>query len=272
MRRAVMSVLRVMLAVGAVAWVSTVNAEFKTREAALAALEKYNSLIASEPNFAVLYTLRGDAYYDLNDLHGATESYTAAIKLDDRQDNAYFWRGMALGRMGRVDEGIVDLGVFIQRHPDSSVAYTKRGVRNIWRKNLLEAERDLIRAIEIDPSNAEAHDDLGVVHAKHNRINQAAQHFATAIRLDPSYQKAYHNLAICFYMTGQHQEALKIINAGLLLDPDSRSSLLLKSSVLQALGQTAEARIIEERAEFLPEGSWTERTEIRSVSTQKKQK
>ena len=75
---------------------------------------------------------------------------------------------MALGRMGLVYEGIADLGVFIQRHPDSSVAYTKRGVRNIWRNNLVEAERDLTRAVQLDPFNAEARDDLGVVHAKHS--------------------------------------------------------------------------------------------------------
>ena len=112
------------------------SAQFQTREAALAALKEYNLLIIAEPNFAVLYTLRGDAYYALNDFDGATENYTRAIKLDAKQDKAYFGRGMALGRVGRVDEAIADLSVFIQRHPESSVAYTKRGVRNIWRNNL----------------------------------------------------------------------------------------------------------------------------------------
>ena len=243
-------------------------AEFPTREAALAALKEYNQLISTEPHFAVLYTLRGDAYYALNDLHGATENYTRAIKLDDKQDNAYFGRGMARGRMGLVDEGIADLSVFIRRHPDSSVAYTKRGVRNIWRNNLVEAERDLARAVQLDPSNAEAHDDLGVVHAKNNRIEQAAQHFSTAIRLDPSYQKAYHNLAICYHLTGQNSKALEIVDAGLLLDPDSRGTLMLKSTILQALGKTAEARKIEESAEFLPESNWTERSEVGTASTQ----
>ena len=63
----------------------------------------------------------------------------SVFKLDDKQDNAYFGRGMALGRMGLVDEGIADLSVFILRHPESSVAYTKRGVRSIWRNNLPEA-------------------------------------------------------------------------------------------------------------------------------------
>lgn len=244
------------------------SAAFQTREEALVALQKFDHQIEGAPNSGVLYMLRGDAYYALNDFYRAVENYTAAIELDGRQDQAYFGRGMALGRMGRVDEGIADLDIYIQRHPDSSVAYTKRGVRNIWRNHLAEAERDLTRAVELDPNNAEAHDDLGVVHAKSNRINLAAQHFSTAIRLDSSYQKAYHNLAICFYVRGQHREALEIVDAGLGLDPDSRDSLLLKSTILQALGQTDEAKDIAERAEFLPESNWSERSEIGGRSKQ----
>lgn len=244
------------------------SAAFQTREDALAALQQYHRLIEAAPGVAVFYTQRGDARYALNDLYAAMENYTAAIKLDDRQDRAFFGRGMALGRMGLVDEAIADLDVYIQRHPNSSVAYTKRGVRNIWRNHLAEAERDLTRAIELDPDNAEAHDDLGVVHAKHNRIGLAARHFSTAIRLDPGYQKAYHNLAICFHLRGQNREALEIVDAGLLLDPDSRDSLLLKSTVLQALGRTDEATNIAERAEFLPESNWSERSEVGSASKQ----
>ena len=256
----------VILGAIAILFGSFAHAEFQTRDDALAALEQYNRLIETAPGVAVFYTQRGDAYYALNDLYAAMENYTAAIKLDDRQDQAFFGRGMALGRMGLVDVGIADLDVYIQRHPNSSVAYTKRGVRNIWRNNLAEAERDLTRAIELDPGNAEAHDDLGVVHARHNRLGLAARHFSTAIRLDPGYQKAYHNLAICFHLRGQPREALEIVDAGLLLDPDSRDSLFLKSTVLEALGRADEAKAISERAEFLPESNWSERSEV-GVST-----
>jgi tetratricopeptide (TPR) repeat protein len=265
MKRPGLTVLHVFAGATALALAAAVagpQTEFQSREEALAALGKYTRMIEADPKYAVFFTLRGDACYALNDLYGAMQSYTAAIKLDGRQDNAYFGRGMALGRMGMVDEGIADLNVYIQRHPDSSVAYTKRGVRNIWRNNLADAERDLARALELDPKNAEAHDDLGVVHAKHNRIKQAADHFSTAIRLDPTYQKAYHNLAILFYMMGQYQEALEIVDEGLMLNHDNRNSLLLKASVLKALGRTEEAKQVAEHAEFLPEDNWSERSVI----------
>jgi tetratricopeptide (TPR) repeat protein len=261
-----------LLAAATLVVASAADAAFQTREAALAALEQYSRLIDAAPRVAVFYTQRGDAYYALNDLNGAVTDYSAAIRLDDRQDQAYFGRGMALGRLGLVDEGIADLDVYIQRHPNDSVAYTKRGVRNIWRNRLADAERDLTRAIELDPNNAEAHDDLGVVHARHQRLALAARHFSTAIRLDPGYQKAYHNLALCLFLGGQNPEALQVVDAGLALDPDSRDSLLLKSTVLEALGRLDEAKRVAERAEFLPERNWSEQSEIGIPTKQGEQK
>ncbi len=64
---------------------------------------------------------------------------------------------MALGRAGRIEEGIQFLTVYIRRNPGDSHAYTKRGVRHIWNGDLKAAKRDLTRAIELDPGNAEAH-------------------------------------------------------------------------------------------------------------------
>ena len=236
-------------------------AEMTTREQVDAALVRLDRAVAEAPT-ARRYVERGDVYYLLNDMHRAVEDYGRAIKLDTGNDEAYFGRGMALARMGLVDEGIADLSVYIQRHPNSSVAYTKRGVRNIWRNDLEAAERDLSRAIELDPKNAEAHDDLGVVNAKRNRIRQAAKHFSTAIQLDPNYQKAYHNLAICFHVGGQAQAALEIVDAGLSLDEANRSSLMLKSAILKTLGRTKEATALADQAEFLPEDNWTERSTL----------
>lgn len=237
-------------------------AEIATPEQAHATLARLNQAIAKSPKSARLYTERGDIFYLLNDFYLAIENYSAALKLDDKQSKAYFGRGMAYGRMGLIQEGIADLDVYISRHPTDSVAYTKRGVRNIWRGNFPDAQRDLTRAIELDPDNAEAHDDLGVVYAKFNRLSLAVEHFQTAIRLDPGYQKAYHNLAICRFIQGQPQSALELVDKGLLLDADNRSSLVLKSAILQSLGRQTEANEILARAEFLPEENWSERSTI----------
>lgn len=243
------------------------GANAATREEVEAQLLALERRITAEPTRAALLTERGDLRYLLDDLHRAVEDYSAAIKLDDKQDAAWFGRGMALGRMGRIDASIADLDVYIKRNPRNSVALTKRGVRNIWRDNLPAAERDLKRAIKLDPKNAEAHDDLGVVYAKTKRLADAARHFSTTIRLDPSYQKAYHNLAICYHVIGQYESALQVVDAGLTLAADNRPSLTLKAAILKAMGRTREAQDIAEQAEFLPQDNWTERSAIGGATT-----
>lgn len=232
------------------------------REAAEHRIELLTGLIAITPDKPQWYVQRGELYFQLQEFDLAIDDFSKAIALDDDQDDARFGRGMALGRAGRIAEGIADLDVYIQRHPDSSRAHTKRGVRYIWLGDLERAERDLSRAVELDPANAEAHDDLGVIHAQQQRYDRAASHFQAAIDRDPSYQKAHHNLAMVQHLTGQNDAALVRIGQALQLAPQSRNSLLLKAAILDALGRKDEARAISEHAEFLPEGNWSERFSV----------
>ncbi len=114
------------------------------------------------------YILRGDIYFLIHEFDSAEEDYTEAISLNDKLDAAYYGRGMARGRQGFIKEGIADLTVYIKRNPDSSMAYTKRGVRYIWLGDKENAFKDLSKAVELDSENAEAHDDLGVVLAQNS--------------------------------------------------------------------------------------------------------
>jgi tetratricopeptide (TPR) repeat protein len=226
-------------------------------------IERYTRAIMAAPTDAILLVKRGAAYFLAQAFDDAIADYSAAIKLDDRLDEAYFGRGMAYGRAGRLDEGIADLSVFLERNPHSSVAYTKRGVRYIWKGELARAEQDLTRAIALDNSNAEAHDDLGVVYAQQKQYNRAIEHFLAAIRHDRSYQKAYHNLAIVYFVSDQPQAALTAADKALAISPRSRNSLLLKSSILASLGRRQEAEALAREAALLPQADWSERSAIR---------
>ncbi|MDP2678048.1 MAG: tetratricopeptide repeat protein, partial [Rhodoferax sp.] len=152
--------------------------------------------------------------------------------------------------------------VYIQRHPGSSLAYTKRGVRYIWIGDLENAEKDLKQAIALDARNAEAHDDLGVIMAQRGDFAAAISHFQSTLKSDPSYQKAHHNLAMVYYITGENQKALTSINASLKLISESRDSMLLKAAILESLGRHGEAKVAREEAEFMPEGNRSERAAV----------
>lgn len=219
--------------------------------------------IEHQPSDPALYISRGDARFLLHQFDQAVDDYSRAIALDDHADRAYLGRGLALGRSGFIEDGIRDLSVFLERHPDSSLGYTKRGVRYLWLGDRVHAQQDLSKAVELDPNNAEAHDDLGVALAQSKSYTDAIKHFQAAIRIDASYQKAHHNLAMVYYLTGQDLLALGAVDDALQLNPDTRNSLLLKATILNSLGQSKKAAAVHEEAEFLPEGNWSERVDVK---------
>lgn len=214
--------------------------------------------LLKEPNNVKWYLARGDAYLKLHEFDKAVADFSQALAIDKHSSPAWFGRGMAYGRMGQIDEGIADLSEFIKRNPDSSLAYTKRGVRYLWKRDRTNAERDLRKAIQLNPNNAEAHDDLGVIHAQRGELTQAVQHFSTTIRVDPGYLKGYHNLAMAHHLAGKHHKALEMVNKALAIKSDEKVSLLLKSQILAAQGEHQQAAAIQDAAEFLPEGNWSE--------------
>lgn len=221
-----------------------------------------NQRIKAEPENPVPYIERGDARFLAHEFDEAIEDYTTALNIDDALSEAYFGRGVALARAGFIEDGIEDLDVYIMRNPGSSIAYTKRGVRHLWLGDEDKAKTDFETALKLDPMNAEAHDDLGVIFAKHQQYYQAADHFMSAFEIDPTYQKAYYNMALISYITDKDQLALMFVDNSLALSPGSRNSMILKAKILEALGRTAEAEVIMEEADFLPDANWSERVPL----------
>lgn len=218
--------------------------------------------IEAQPNNAKYLVARGELYIYLHEFDEAVADFSRALVLDDNNAEAYFWRGMALGRQAQFDAAIADLTRFLQLRPESSRGYTKRGVRYIWKGDLKRAEHDLRTAIKLDSKNAEAHDDLGVILAQRGELLEAARHFSITVSLDPTYQKGHQNLAMAYFMQRRLQPALESVNRCLGLSPQDRSALLLKSEILSSLGRQAEAANIKEQAEFLPEGNWSEQFNV----------
>lgn len=219
--------------------------------------------LATAPLSAPLYLKRGQALFLMRRMDEAVADFSRAIELDDGLDAAYFGRGLARGRAGDLDGAIGDLDVYLERNPNSSKGFTKRGVRYIWKRDFVNAEKDLTRAVALDGKNAEALDDLGVVLAQTGRLDQAAAHFLKAKAIDPGYLKVHHNLAMVFFLSGEHGRALGAIDDALALNGGARDSLLLKGNILDALGRGADAAEIREKAEFLPDGNWSERSSLR---------
>lgn len=234
-----------------------------TIEQAWARLAKLDKEIAASSAPAPLYVQRGNYHLELLAFDEALSDFDRALQLDPKQDQAHFGRGLALGRLGKVAEGIAALTTYIALHPDSSVAYTKRGVRHLWAGDDAAAEQDLSKALALNPQNAEAHDDIGVVFARQQEYDRAIDHFTQTVTIDPTYLKGFHNLGMAYYLSGRDTLALFAVEQALSLNPNERNTLLLKVEILKAMGQADEAARLAEAVEFMPaSGDWSERVPV----------
>jgi len=188
----------------------------------------------------------------------ALDYYTKVIRMDRQEDNAFLGRSIAYSGVGRVEDAIADLNVYILRNPNHSMAHVYRGIRYMSQGDFEYAETNLLKAIRLNPRNARAYDDLGVLYAQTGNLEHALKYFGQALRLDPYNETAYHNLAIAYFLLEDNKRALGAVNRAIKLTPESRDTYILKAQILDALGQIEEAKKVRHYAKFLQDGAWTD--------------
>jgi tetratricopeptide (TPR) repeat protein len=143
---------------------------------------------AQNPVSADDFSQRGISRFEKNDLEGAIADFTKAIELHGQQlEFCFYFRGIALYRLGRGDEAIADLSkaIALKQHPRF---YGDRGNLLAQRADLEGAIADLNRAIEIDPKYAKAYGDRGIVHLMRGEDTAAELDFKKCFELDRTLQ------------------------------------------------------------------------------------
>jgi len=208
------------------------------------------------------YMSHADQMLDQQRFGQALSYYTKVIRLDREYDEAFLGRSIAYSGVGRIEESIADLNVFILRNPGHSMAHVYRGVRYMSQGHVEYAEENLLKAIQLNPRNAQAYDDLGVLYAQQGEIQVALKYFGQTLRLDPYNEMAYHNLAIAYFLLEDNKKALVAVNRAIRLMPESRDTYILKAQILDALGQAEEAVKVRNYAQYLVDESWTESVSV----------
>ena len=84
------------------------------------------------------------------------------------------------------------------------------GRRNYEIKKDKEAEKQLLKAIEIDSNFVESHMALGYLYADHREFDKAIEHFKKATEISPKFfPKNFFDLAGLYMMKGKYTEARK---------------------------------------------------------------
>lgn len=120
-----------------------------------------------------------------------------------------------------------------------------------------EAERHLVRAIEIYPEFSEAINDLGTIYHRRGEYEKSIALFRRAIELEPEAFAPHVNLAGSLLAAGRSEESLSASRRALELNPDDALANAQMGIALYYLGRDDEAIVYLEKAKSLDPAAGT---------------
>jgi tetratricopeptide (TPR) repeat protein len=183
------------------------------------AIADYNEAIRLDPNYALAYNNRGQAYLLSEDFDRAFADLGEAIRLDPKYLEAYINRGATYARKNEYDRAIADFSEAIRLDPKYAEAYNYRGATYNGKGEYDRAIADLSEAIRLDPKEVGAYINRGHAYNEKNEYDRAVADLSEAIRLDPKQASAYNNRGAAYIGKDEYDRAIADLSEAIRLDP-----------------------------------------------------
>jgi TolB-like protein/Flp pilus assembly protein TadD len=167
--------------------------------------------LAIKSDLGEAHTVLAAVKVDLDwDWTGAEAEFHRAIELNFGDATAHHWYGLHLARMRRFDEAQAELRTALSLDPLSVILETDVAEVAYYAHQPERAEKELLRALELDPHFADAHSVLGKVYEEKGDFPRALQEFRTASQLFGETPGSRALIAHALALSGRREEARKI--------------------------------------------------------------
>jgi tetratricopeptide (TPR) repeat protein len=156
------------------------------------AIDYFTSQIRARPD-SEIYNHRGIVWNEQGEYDFAIADFNEAIRLNPRNEAAYFNRGLAWSAKNDPDKAIADYTQAIRLDPKYSDAYHSRGNDWSFKQEFDKAIADYSEAIRLDPMYSLAYYNRGFAWSEKKDYDRAIADYDAAIRLDPKFSPAYAN-------------------------------------------------------------------------------
>ncbi|OUL25669.1 serine/threonine protein kinase [Nostoc sp. RF31YmG] len=205
------------------------------------AVKDFSQVIEINPQNALAYNRRGDAFYRLGDYQKAQSDSSKAIELNPQDANAYYDRGFSDYELGKYKEAIADYTKAINLNAKNPYNYYGRGLARTKLKDYKGAMTDFGKAIAFKPKYTEAYLQRGILHRRLRHKQAAIQDFDTAIEMNPNDAQAYYQRGLTQFAYNQNQAAIQDYNRAIDLNPKYIEAYLNRADVYSDMGKNLEA-------------------------------
>jgi len=177
------------------------------------------------------FELLKDGHYSL-----AIDELTKAIQFDPTTAIVYLLRGGAFYKKGDLDLALADLNRAIELDPNLAAAFYNRGSVYYYKKEFDRAINDFSRSIAIDDTDPGAFHNRGCAYMMKGQYYQAIEDISRSIMLDPRDPRVYCSRGGAYTQTGQLLKAAEDFRKakGMTTDP---AVIQKADQALKELGQ-----------------------------------
>lgn len=183
------------------------------------AMKDFDQAIALGYRDSSVHTCRAQIHARRSEWEKVVAEATAAIKLDARNKDAYYARGVGLLWLKKTDEGVADFDRAIRIEPNFVRALVARALTfaNTNRKG--DAIADLRTAVGLDPDNADISIAFLTLLADEKRLDEYGVACCDAIRRFPNDASNYWRRASYWGGMGNHAMAIADLTEAIRLEP-----------------------------------------------------
>ena len=149
------------------------------------------------------------------------EGHKEAIRLDPRDADAYYNRGIVYAELGLNQKAVMDFGEAIRLNPQFAPAYNHRAVVRSQLGELETAIDDLDEAVRLNPGYARAYQNRAALYFKLGEYQAALNDVGEAVRLDPQNAEAYRIQALAKTFLGRDRAAQEEVERAVELGIDA---------------------------------------------------
>lgn len=219
------------------------------------ALEQFQNLIAINPNSAVAWKGRGDAYLSIGRDLQALESYNKSLFFEPNDPKTLNNKGKGLYKLRRYKEALEVHEKVLEINPNNPEAWSGKGFAYIGLNKYKEANDSLEKLKQINPDKPSVWQQIGLVtellqgsQAAKKYYEEAVSSYDDLLRRKPNDVVALTERGSVLLKLNRLPEALASYEKALKIDNNFYEALVGKGNALGGLGKPQEALFAFNRA------------------------